>query len=120
MKAVKIDKAELLGIVKENKEKHIADFAEAEEDYKEVVLKVCSENVKLATTGNLKDFEKIQGVPRAPDSYENDYTRAIRMLELSVEDTIEVEQDIFNQLVLDEWSWKTSFSMTNATYKSFL
>ena len=56
----------------------------------------------------------------APQSYEAEYTRAMRMLELSVDDTIEVEQDVFNQLVLDEWHWKMSFTASNTMYKSLL
>jgi hypothetical protein len=39
-------------------------------------------------------------------------------LELSVEDTIEVEEDVFNQLVLDEWAWKNAFVASGALYKS--
>jgi len=42
------------------------------------------------------------------------------MLELSVEDIIEVEEEIFNQLVLDEWQWKHQFSTSNAMYKSVI
>ena len=38
----------------------------------------------------------------------------------AVEDVIEVEDDVFNQLVLDEWQWKTSFSISASSYKSFL
>ena len=40
------------------------------------------------------------------------------MLELSVEDTIELEDDIFNQLVLDEWTWKHQFVASASLYKS--
>ena len=48
----------------------------------------------------------------------DNYTRAIRMLELSVEDVIEIEEHIFNQLVLDEWGWKQQFTAMSALYKS--
>ena len=40
------------------------------------------------------------------------------MLELSVEDIIEVEEDVFNQLVLDEWQWKRSFTASAMSYKT--
>lgn len=120
MKAVKINKVELLKIVTKNKEKHIADFVEAQADYKVVVQKLCKENLALANTGDLKKFEDIKAIPASPTTYESEYTRAIRMLELSVEDTIEVEQDVFNQLVLDEWTWKSSFDVSNSMYKSML
>ena len=40
------------------------------------------------------------------------------MLELSVETEITLEADVFNQLVLDEWTWKNNFAMMASTYKS--
>lgn len=119
MRAVKINKGELLDIVRANKEKHIKEFNEAVEDYKKAAIKVATENLALANSGDVDKIAKIKGMPNKPVSYEDSYTRAIRMLELSVEDIIEVEEDIFNQLVLDEWQWKNAFTATGALYKSF-
>ena len=118
MNAIKMKRAELLDIVVANKEKHIAAFIEAVADYKVLVLKIVTANLKLAKTADLAEFRKMKATPAAPISYEDNYKRAIRMLELSVEDVIEVEEDVFNQLVLDEWQWKHSFTASNAMYKS--
>jgi len=118
MNAIKMNRLQLLGLVQENKTKHVAEFLEAVEDYKKLVLEITQGNAKLAKTGDLAQFKKMKGVPTAPNSYEKDYSRAIRMLELSVEEIIEVEEDVFNQLVLDEWHWKHSFSVTNTMYKA--
>jgi hypothetical protein len=118
MNAIKMNRLELLRIVRANKEKHIAEFIEAVADYKVLVLQIAQGNLKMAKTASLDDFKKMKPVPAAPNSYENDYARAIRMLELSVDDVIEVEEDVFNQLVLDEWSWKRSFTLSNTTYKA--
>ena len=117
MNAIKMKREELLGIVRENKEKHIAEFIEAVADYKKLVLQIAQGNVKLAKTLDLESFKKMKSVPAAPVSYEDSYKRAIRMLELSVEDVIEVEEDVFNQLVLDEWTWKRSFTTASMSYK---
>jgi hypothetical protein len=118
MNAVKINRLELLGIVRENATKHVTDYEEAVEDYKSAVLKIAQNNLKLAKSGELESFTKIKSVPQPPQNYATSYTRAIRMLELSVEDVIEVEQDTFNQLVLDEWAWKHNFVATGALYKT--
>lgn len=64
-------------------------------------------------------IDKLKDVPDQPQTYENSYVRAIRMLELSAEDIIEVDELTFNQLVLDEWQWKHSFSASNTAYKSY-
>jgi hypothetical protein len=117
MNSVKMNRLELLKIVKENKEKHITEYAESVEDYKVAVLKITQANAKMAKTADLDQF-KFKVIPSKPTSYEDNYSRAIRMLELSVEEIIDVEEHIFNQLVLDEWGWKQQFTAMAATYKS--
>lgn len=116
---VKVKKAELLGIVSANKEKHIKEFNEAVEDFKKAVVKIAEDNLALVKTGDLAEIAKVKSNPTKPVSYETSYTRAIRMLELSVDDVIELDVNTFDQLVQDEWQWKQSFSTSNATYKSF-
>ena len=118
MHSVKMNRKELLKIVKENKVKHVAEFTESVQDYVNAVVKITKANLKLANTTSLEEIAKIRNLPQKPMSYEDNYTRAIRMLELSVEDTIEVEEHIFNQLVLDEWGWKQAFTASAALYKS--
>lgn len=119
MRNVKINKDELLGIVRANKEKHIAEFKDSVTDYTAAALKIAQENLKLAKSGDVEKIAKIKSMPTKPISFEDSYTRAIRMLELSVEDVIEVEEDIFNQLVLDEWTWKHTFVANSTMYKSY-
>lgn len=118
MKNVKMNRLELLEIVKQNATKHLADYDEAVQDYKVLVAKLAKSNLKLANTGDLKEIAKMKKIPSEPVAYADNYSRAIRMLELSVEDTIEIEEHIFNQLVLDEWGWKQSFVAASALYKS--
>lgn len=113
-----MNRLELLRIVNENMAKHIAAFTESVDDYKVLVVKISTTNLELANTGKLDEIAKIKSLPTLPVSYENSYKRAARMLELSVEDVIEVEEDVFNQLVLDEWDWKRSFIASNTMYKS--
>lgn len=118
MRDVKMNKEELLKIVRENKKKHVKEYEESVKDYKKAAIKVAKEHVEYAKSGELDQIAKIRAMPSRPSSYEKDYDRAIRMLELSVEDVIEVEELIFNQLVLDEWSWKNAFVASSALYKS--
>lgn len=116
MDSVKINKDELLKIVQENKEKHIKEYKEAVKDFQMAVTKVCNENIELVNAGKID----IKNMPVKPNSYEANYNRAIRMLELTVDTVIELGTYEFNQLVLDEWEWKQAFSTSNSTYKSFL
>ena len=117
MHSVKMNRKELLKIVKDNQKKHVTEYNESVEDYKLAVVKIAKANLKVANTADLAQF-KFKTIPSAPVSYEDNYTKAIRMLELSVEDVIEVEEHVFNQLVLDEWGWKQQFTASAALYKS--
>ena len=117
MNAIKMNRTELLKIVRENQIKHVAEYNEAVEDFKTLVVKIAKENLKAVNTGELEKIARVRQFPQPPRSYEKEYGRAIRMLELSVEDVIEVEELIFNQLVLDEWSWKQAFAAMSASYK---
>lgn len=118
MNAIKMERAALLKIVQENKAKHVADFLEAQNDYKALILQLAQANLKIAKSADLEEFKKIKNPPSAPVSHEKEYARAERMLELSVDEFIEVEEDVFNQLVLDEWAWKHNFLMSNTMYKA--
>ena len=118
MRSVKIDKKKLLAIVRENKEKHVAEYNESVTDFKDLAIRIATKNLEIANTGDLDKISRIKTIPQAPTSHEKEYERAIRMLELSVEKEIEVEEDIFNQLVLDEWAWKHQFVASASLYKS--
>ena len=127
MNAININREKLLGIVRENREKHQKEFLEAVEDYKLLRvqfaadnLEIAQKNVELTAAGRYDDLVQFKYAPGGPNSYTKDYDRATRMLELSVDDTIELEEDVFNQLVLDEWHWKNNFSVSNVAYKSAL
>ena len=118
MYEVKLNKDELLEIVKKNLDKHVADYEEAVEDYKKAVLTVSHRNYKLAKSGDPDKFKEIRMPPSAPKSHEDQYVRAIRMLELSVDKEVTLTDDQFSQLVLDEWSWKKDFVVSSALYKT--
>jgi hypothetical protein len=120
MKTVKIKREELLAVVRENKEKHIAEYIESVEDFKKAVVVITKNNLKLVNTGELDSIAKVKNLPAVPNSYEQSYTRAIRMLELSIEDVIELDDTTFNQLVLDEWNWKSNFQLSGSLYKSLI
>jgi hypothetical protein len=118
MRSVKVDKTKLMATLLENRDKHVAAYNESVTDYTEVVVKMARANLKLANTGELKSIEKMKTIPNAPQSHEDSYTKAIKMLEFSVDSVIELDEMIFNQLVLDEWSWKHTFAVTSAMYKT--
>lgn len=118
MKPVRVFKNELLETVKKNRDKHVAEYDEAIEGYKTSVARIAKSNNKLAKSRDLKKIEMIKPYPARPVSYQDCYDRAIAMLTMSVDEHVELTEDVFNQLVLDNWDWKRTFDSTNAIYKS--
>jgi len=113
MNAIKVLKSELLAKLRENRDAHRATFAEAMDGYKEKVQTWLEDRLAAAKRGRVPDM--IFALPH-PIDQTKDYNRAIAMLEMSVEDTIELEEDDFKQYVQDEWSWSRQTSITNSMY----
>ena len=94
MRSVKIDRTELLEILKKNREQHIKDFEEAKVGYREDAVKELSEMLEGAKSGGdiKRHINAIQ-----PMSYEDSYNTVIRMLELSIDSSVELTMQEFQQ-----------------------
>lgn len=55
-------------------------------------------------------------VPEPPKSYSSEYDKAMKKIQMSIHDTIRLEERDFNSLVLNEWNWKGDFESTNVNY----
>lgn len=53
-----------------------------------------------------------------PTEQTKDYDQAIKMLEMSVDDTISLDSASFSQLVMNRWHWSGNFSASNKAYVS--
>ena len=51
-----------------------------------------------------------------PVDHTADYDRVMAMLEMSVDDTVILSAQEFNQFVLDDWEWSRLASYTNQCY----
>lgn len=120
MDTIRIDKATLLKKLKENLEQHRVDYKEMVKDYFILIKKIQRENSRLIHSNDLTKMAKLQSYPQRPVSYESEYNRAISMLEYSIDDVIELESHQFQQLVMDEWGWKQSFTAVSSSYKSLV
>ncbi len=110
---VKIKRLELLAIVKENRAQHRKIFEEAIVGYREQAIKELEVHIQEARDG--KRVKRSVSIPE-PIDQTREYDKAIRMLELSVDDVIELDHHGFSNLVLDDWHWKQNFIVANSTY----
>ncbi len=137
MRDVKVKRDELKKVLEDNLVKHKAAYAEAFADYKEAaekaiktfITKSGTEARALLAKVKAAELDKDAAVPvtldrelldfselRVPTSHARSYEQVIRMLEMSVEDTITLPSDQFACYVMDDWGWKTEFEGTRNFY----
>lgn len=113
MQSVNVDRISLLETVKKNRAKHKQIFETAIQVYRKKVIKELQLRIKQAEQG--KDIIRYITLEE-PLNYIADYDKAIKMLEMSVDDNIRLEHNDFNCLVLDEWQWSKAFVSNSLPY----
>jgi hypothetical protein len=115
MRSINIEKEKLLTILKANKEEHVKTFDEAITGYKAIVIAALEESLALARSDKIYrtsiDIDK-------PRSHENDYNSIIRMLEMSADEIIQLDEREFHYYVEDQWGWQKDFLMSGAMYSN--
>ena len=115
MNDVKVKKAEALEILRKNREEHRKIFLEALDGYKKQAIELLEKHIQAIKAGRVARVRV--SIPE-PEDYTRKYDRAIRMLEMSVDDIIELDEETFAQFVMDDWDWKRQFLSTNARYSA--
>ncbi len=129
MRIIKAKKTELLAALKSNMDKHESYYLIALNGWRKETSAILNANrvamatdmATLDTHGPIPDdFELavLKRVEPKPDNHVDDYARAIQMLNMHIEDTIEMDETEFRQYVQDEWDWKQLWSAVNAKYTS--
>lgn len=113
MKEVTIQKDEALKALKSNRKSHRKIFEEAVEGFKNRAEEALSDTLDRIQQGKI---EAVQVFLPRPVDHSKDYDREIRMLELSVDDTVTLSQQDFASFVMDDWAWRREFVTTNAAY----
>jgi len=116
MDTVRVHKDELLDTLEKNRVQHVSDFKEAMVEYRKAALVELTAMLKQVRSKT----EKITRMIKAPEpvSYESSYQTAIRMLQMSVDEEIELSEQEFKQYVEDSWTWQASFASNTLMYKN--
>ena len=104
---------ELTKIIKKNRDEHRKMFERAQEGYKEDFLKELEMMLEEARKGK-RYRRSVQLVE--PMDMTREYDRILKMLELTTETEIELNQNEFAQYVMDDWGWKQQVTSTNQQY----
>ena len=113
MENVKVNKSEALDILRLNRSTHRTIFLEAVEGYKAQALKLLEDCLSSFRAGK---FQPLDIRLPLPQDQTKDYDRAIRMLEMSVDDVIELDEHSFTCYIMDDWNWKRQFLAGNSSY----
>lgn len=114
---VRINKIDVLKKLKENRDKHASDYETSMNGYKAALKKAVAVLARKLRKDESFDVNGVIQLAK-PQSYLKDYDRAIRMLEMSCDETVVLEQADFDRYILDEWHWKAGFNVLNSTYSA--
>jgi len=116
--SVRVQKKELLETLKTNRTKHETEFLDAVVGYRTAIVKELSRlrtKANKATDDELVDLNISVSLSR-PQNHVRDYDLAIKMLEWSIDDHVDLDQHEFNQYVNDEWHWSAGFKAVTSFY----
>jgi hypothetical protein len=113
MEEVTIKKDEVLSVLKANRTNHRKIFEEALEGYKKKMIETLENSLADARAGKLTTLHI--SLPK-PQDQTRDYDRAIKMLEMSIADSVTLSEQDFACYIQDDWMWKRQFLTSNAFY----
>lgn len=109
-----VEKNKLLGILRENRTKHVATYDAAVIEYRKQCIAALAGELAHARDGVKfrMDFPELV----KPRSFADSYDTAIGILELAEETSIPITVGDYESLVLDEWNWKAAFVGSTSNY----
>lgn len=116
-RSVNVNRLELLAKLKENLALHRAEYQEALTEFQTRLI----EDLKLAHK-KVSKVEKVEDLRnfsfdiQFPQNHEREYAEVIEMLEMSVDDTINLDAESFKAYIKNEWQWQHHFRAAKASY----
>lgn len=113
MNDIKVNKADLIEKITKNRDEHRGIFLRAQEKYREKVIELL--DARLAEVREGRPISLHFGLPE-PVDYTREYNEALAALEWEVRDTVELDEESFRRLVLNEWRWAQHFAANSTSY----
>ena len=108
-----VRKAELISIVRENRDKHTSVFRASVDGYRELAMEMLRGEIASLEAGRTPELRVILTRPR---DHTRDYDRVIRMLELDTREQILLDERTFAKYVMDQWEWTGEFLRFSSSY----
>lgn len=117
MNSVRVDKKNVIDILRKNRNKHVTIFADSYKKYRENCISYLERKLEQAKrNGRIKMYD--EEILEEPRCYLKAYDLAIEMLEMSLDDTLELSEGDFRRYVKDEWDWSRDFYISNSSSSS--
>src|ERR1700676_1709473 len=100
MQNVKVHKEQALAILKKNRDAHHKIFLESVDGYKKQAILLLEQHIARIKKGRR---EQVSVHLPSPEEHTKDYDRAIKMLEMHVDDVLEFDNMTFQQYIMDDW-----------------
>lgn len=113
MQAINVKKNDLLAVLQKNRDEHRDIFIEAQTGYRDAVIAELDSMLADARSG--KKIRRSLTLVEPMDQTA-DYDRVIRMMQMSIDETIQLQEHEFQSYVLDQWQWKKQFNASNSNY----
>ena len=114
---VNVNRLELIVALKAGLIAHREQYTTLRADYEAAVVKFMSDAARRAKKGN---FNNLVLNIFAPKDNSVMYEDIIEMLEVSVDETIQLDKDAYKAYYKNQWSWSAGLEASGALYKSIL
>lgn len=108
-----VRKAELLEILRQNRRAHRGIFEKAVAEYTKRLIEWHRQQERSLLAG--KSAERSVRLPQ-PEDHTDEYDTMIKMMEMEVGSEVTLDFRLFQNLVMDQWSWSGSFAANSTSY----
>lgn len=115
MRQIRVKKDDLLKIIEKNSKEHHAAFLEAQKAYRKLVIQELDRQLRTARKGGPLNFVRLVQV-QAPEDHTSDYARTIKMLNMSLDKEIMIDEREFQNYVEDRWEWSRDWAANSLNY----
>lgn len=106
MEKITVNKADLLAKLEQNRTDHRGIFEEALDGFAREAEQELNLRLTQLREGLRRDLVIRKPVPT---DHTNDYDRAIAMIQMSIGETVTLDEQDFAQYVMDDWGWQGQF-----------
>lgn len=110
---ITVDKGELLGKLRVNRDKHRTVFLDALEGYRKEAIRTLKTHIKALEEGR---SPVVMINLNRPEDHTRDYDRVIGMLEMDKSPEFRLDAVTYGNYVNDDWRWKREWAKLSSSY----